>query len=138
MLVQNFLQGEPTIDDFTHDIETLNISLPFPVTEAGTTGDDIDYCKALIIEKQQYSNKVDSFLQHYKKDKKWLTKKYVRETKYGMLPKYVFDLSVKNLQDPDVHFNGNYNWYYTGGVLDTCNIFNEQYVIYMNNTNLCK
>lgn len=124
--------------NFTTEIVTLNISLPFPVTEAHILKNYVDNCKDLVLQKQQYNHKLNLHVARYKKDKKWLTKKYVRKTKYGVLPKYMFDLSVQNLKDPDVYFNGNYNWYYTGGILDVCSIFKDEHLIYPDNNNLLR
>ncbi|GJQ70351.1 hypothetical protein Trydic_g22785 [Trypoxylus dichotomus] len=133
---QKIKEGDPSLDDFIRDIETLTISLPYPISEPREIESFVDSCNKLVSDKEKYNSKVDSVVSRYKKDKRWLTKKYVKETKYGMLPKYVFDLAMENIKDPDIYFDGNYNWYYTGGVLDKCEIFGEDYLIFTNTTNL--
>ncbi|KRT79911.1 hypothetical protein AMK59_7363 [Oryctes borbonicus] len=133
---QKIKEGNPTLNDFTTDVETLNISLPYPVSEPRDIENVIDNCNKPVLDKEKYNGRIESFLSRYKKDKRRVTKKYVKETKYGSLPKYLFDLAVENIKDPDTYFEGNYNWYYTGGILDKCRMLGEEYLIFADHGNV--
>lgn len=39
-------------------------------------------------------------------------------------------------KDPDPYFFGSYNWYYTGGVLETASIVDEDFLFYVSGEKL--
>lgn len=39
-------------------------------------------------------------------------------------------------QDPDPYFFGSYNWYYTGGALETASIFDVEFLFYASGAKL--
>lgn len=58
-------------------------------------------------------------------------KKHKRNVAAGHHPSILVNIIKLIDSDPDEYFNGNYNWYYTGGSMDVGEIKERQYIFHM-------
>ena len=93
--------------------------------------EQIDPVMQLVLTKEKISDDVKRYIKFYKTHIKTLNKDTVKDLKLKTktdkvkqsVPKYLAETASILNCDPDPHFEGNYNWYYSGGTLN--NIANE-------------
>ena len=107
------------MDDFSRYSARKHILVPFPISSPALRYTDEDEYPKLVTKKREYQQRLNLFAAYYKKDKKRIKRGQVRAEGCLPLPKYMVHLGRGELRDPDGYFSGDYNWYYTGGVLDS-------------------
>ncbi|XP_033325282.1 TATA box-binding protein-associated factor RNA polymerase I subunit C-like [Megalopta genalis] len=65
--------------------------------------------------------------QTYKKDIKW---KHTDRILTAKVPRYVADIAEIMALDPDPHFEGSYNWYFTGGTINQLKMHNRNILLF--------
>ncbi|CAH1117597.1 unnamed protein product [Phaedon cochleariae] len=112
----------------------VNIELPYPIDEPSKTSEDI--VTKIIVEKSEYAKNLDLKRKGFHHDEKDIFREKYAGHEYINIPKHLLELYLKN--DPDKFFNCDYNFYYTGGVLEHIVFNNEDYLIRPDvDNNLC-
>ncbi|KAG5878609.1 hypothetical protein JTB14_013035 [Gonioctena quinquepunctata] len=107
---------------------------PYPIQKPFETSDDV--VKDILKGKEEYSKLLEIKKKRYKFDEKDIEKKKFTGTEYIYLPKHLLEFYQK--KDPDPRFNCDYNYYYTGGVLEHIEFDNIDYLIRCDvHNNLC-
>ncbi|XP_031618550.1 uncharacterized protein LOC116337797 [Contarinia nasturtii] len=131
-----FLNGN---DDDTEEEKfnpSLGIQATYPLqlnlsTDINTVVDENIVLK-LVHQKNNYINDVAKLTSNYKRSKSHAAKK-TKGNIYSMHLNKLMELSTK---DPDPYFFGSYNWYYTGGTVETASIFDVDFLFYVSGENL--
>ncbi|XP_055315408.1 uncharacterized protein LOC129575597 [Sitodiplosis mosellana] len=86
----------------------------------------------LVYQKNDYINDVAKLTGNYKRSKGGATKRN-KGNIYSMHLNNLMEITAK---DPDPYFFGSYNWYYTGGTLETASIFDIDFLFYVSGEKL--
>ncbi|KAJ8917550.1 hypothetical protein NQ315_005599 [Exocentrus adspersus] len=122
-LLLNF--SEDFLFEGTH--AQVNVELPYPIHEPFKVSQN-DSLKMLLKEKSEYHKLLEVKRRRYNRfDSKEIFKRKVDGREYVYLPRHLLEF-YKN-KDPDVHFNCDYNFYYTGGFLEQLLVNNDEYLI---------
>lgn len=108
---------------------SLTIGLPYPISATNVTQLRPDPCIELVKEKSKYQAKLTAYLQEHKKYKDDINEKELENVTKLKIPNYLLDLCLGKLKNPDAYFEGDYNWYYTGGSLQTIQIGSVTYLV---------
>lgn len=106
----------------------VHLELPHPVHKPLKVC--ADKVKELLDSKQEYKKLLEGKRKEFKNDKR-----DIFEEKNGCgdsivhIPRHLLDFFMINNNDPDVDFNSDYNFYYTGGVLEYMEIYNGKYLL---------
>ncbi|KAJ8953868.1 hypothetical protein NQ314_007195 [Rhamnusium bicolor] len=103
-----------------------HVELPYPIHKP-FRATDIDAVKQLLIEKSNYLKLLEAKRKRFKVDRKVIVNKKIGNSEYMYLPRHLLEF-YKN-KDPDTYFNCDYNFYYTGGVLECLQINGGDYLI---------
>uniref|UniRef100_A0A1B6JPS3 Uncharacterized protein n=1 Tax=Homalodisca liturata TaxID=320908 RepID=A0A1B6JPS3_9HEMI len=124
----------------------LNKSFPYsssvpvpliPLTESTRSAlNGLDPTISLIREKMKWQMKKDKIISTVRKDKKHISEKKIKKAKKASagrqveVPRGVAVLAQHLDRDPDPHFSGVHNWYYTGGTLATLSLDEDYYLLH--------
>ncbi|XP_018323569.1 uncharacterized protein LOC108735862 [Agrilus planipennis] len=125
---KRLLQDTDQVKALFNPDDTTNIGLPYPLTFPGQVSPDVDPCTKLVIEKDKYRQDLQYYRSVHKTHKGRI--EFIKEKEFCVLPKYLIDISKGALKDPDPFFKGSYDWYYTGGIIDTINLMGIAYTVY--------
>lgn len=107
----------------------IYVELPYPVVKPK---DNINASKDIVIslldEKNKFLELLQSKRRTYKYDLRHIVKKKIGENKFIYLPKHLLEFYQK--KDPDKYFHGDYNYYYTDGVLASLEIEEKNFLLY--------
>lgn len=124
--------------DFNMNKDVLNISLPYPYSKPTKHKKLIDPCMCLLNEKAAYKKKMKTYAKDFKRRKYDFKEDKLQKIHRMNIPKYLLDLCSNQIRDPDTHFSGYYNWYYTGNSLAVIEHENEKFLVRPNaSDNLC-
>lgn len=121
-------------------------------TEINTTVEENIVLK-LVQQKNDYINEVNKLTGNYKRSRELFlaceNRKFKRnnirfmftdpankKNKSNIYPKHLNKLMELTVQDPDPYFFGSYNWYYTGGTLETASILDIDFLFYVSGEKL--
>lgn len=112
------------------------VEKPYPIQQHVLQLYEKDAFEELLGQKQKYLQVINSYKTFFKNDKKLKNKKF-HTSKYRSLPQYIIDITSNKVKDPDFYFpdDCDYNWYYTGGLLDVVNFNGTDYLTTVNEEN---
>lgn len=127
----------PLLSDFTsiNANDNMFLTQSFPESKAFFLNSPEDICFELVREKHNYNKYFQHCRKKYKNQYKQINQNMKRRRSDIHLPVYIINLC--NTNDPDQYFDTFYNWYYTGGILDTISIDNQDYFIGIVENKLC-
>lgn len=113
------------------------IEHPYPINTTLTTLPGLDRYEELLEQKKRYLKELDTCRRLFARDKKRLLHKKFQKDKFAVLPQYVVDMTQNKSSDPDTYFadDSNYNWYYTGGLLQCIEANDTDLLIRINHQN---
>ncbi|XP_074029915.1 uncharacterized protein [Leptinotarsa decemlineata] len=98
---------------------------PYPIHGHLKTSEDL--VKIILREKEEYFRQLENERRKFEFDKKNIAKKKYGGSEYIHIPNYLIEFYQQ--KDPNPSFNCDYNYYYTGGVLEHIEFNKSDYLI---------
>ncbi|XP_032690127.1 uncharacterized protein LOC116853254 [Odontomachus brunneus] len=123
--------------DFPYNCELPKPLLP-PAKLSRTVLSEEDPALQLLTLKSHLKDDITRIMNYYKKHKKDFDVIQKKKLKWNggsdgynaKIPKYIADIAELIEMDPDPYFEGTYNWYYTGGLLNYIQLNNWDVLLF--------
>lgn len=127
--INHHLALDTCLDDIQVDSEQLFFENPYPISKPQEPLPN--HFDNLMIEKRKFLREIEAYRKDFKRDKRKIPTRFNQKVQYAVLPRYLVNVCTHKAKDPDVYFpdDRDYNWYYTGGVLDCVKVNDCEYVV---------
>lgn len=131
-LLLNFSE-ESLFEGTDRTFSNVYVDLPVPINQPSKIYELKDEVVSLIEKKRKYLDFFENQRRQYKHDIKNIRKNKMKSCKFVNIPRQLLELYKK--KDPDPYFHCDYNYYYTGGILEALEIDGKTYLTHVTNEN---